>query len=213
MDESVIINVENISKTIKGNTVLKDISLKIETGKIYGFIGHNGSGKTMLFRAIIGLIPINIGKINKKEQLKIGAIIENPGFLLTYTGFQNLKLLASINGTISDEIINETMLRVGLDPTNKKKVKSYSLGMKQKLAIAQAIMESPDVLVLDEPTNGLDYESVLNVYSLLKEERKRGKTILIASHNKDDIKALSDEIYKLDNGKLYSYEECVKKSL
>lgn len=213
MDESVIINVENISKTIKGNTVLKDISLKIETGKIYGFIGHNGSGKTMLFRAIIGLIPINIGKINKKEQLKIGAIIENPGFLLTYTGFQNLKLLASINGIISDEIINETMLRVGLDPTNKKKVKSYSLGMKQKLAIAQAIMESPDVLVLDEPTNGLDYESVLNVYSLLKEERKRGKTILIASHNKDDIKALSDEIYKLDNGKLYSYEECVKKSL
>lgn len=213
MDESVIINVENISKTIKGNTVLKDISLKIETGKIYGFIGHNGSGKTMLFRAIIGLIPINIGKINKKEQLKIGAIIESPGFLLTYTGFQNLKLLASINGTISDEIINETMLRVGLDPTNKKKVKSYSLGMKQKLAIAQAIMESPDVLVLDEPTNGLDYESVLNVYSLLKEERKRGKTILIASHNKDDIKALSDEIYKLDNGKLYSYEECVKKSL
>lgn len=207
-----LIKIEHATKKIKRKEVLKSINLNIEQGKIYGFIGHNGSGKTMLFRLILRFITENSGSVSyANKDLSFGAILENPGFILDLSGLQNLKLLAQINNKINIDRIKETMTLVGLDPKDKKKVKTYSLGMKQKLAIAQAIMENPDVLILDEPTNGLDKKSAKQIREVLLEQNRLGKTILLSSHIYEDIEFLCDEIIELDNGQIIKHSINKKK--
>lgn len=205
------IKINNLSKNIKNNLVLKNINLELEKGKIYGFIGANGSGKTMLFRAICGLITPTEGKIYINNKLlgkdimfpeSCGVIIENPGLWDNYSAFENLKTLSKIKNIISDKEILDTLKSVGLNPTDHRPIRKYSLGMKQKLAIAQAIMEKPDLIILDEPTNALDEESVNNIRNLIKKQKENGSTVLIASHNKDDIYALADVTFKLNMGNL-----------
>ena len=206
-----IISVENLTKKFGDVTVLENINLNFERGKIYGIVGRNGSGKTVLFKLIIGYLrPTNgrvvvCGKeIGKDTDFadNIGIIIENPGFLSSYTGFKNLEYLAGIRNVISAEEIRESMERVGLDPGSNKKVGKYSLGMKQRLGIAQAIMENPEILILDEPMNGLDNQGVEDVREILMRLRDEGKTIILSSHNKEDIEILCDEVYEMDHGKL-----------
>lgn len=205
------LEIQNLNKTIKGIKVLDNVNISLDKGGIYGFIGRNGSGKTMLFRAICGLINIDSGyiKINGKELNKdisfpesVGVIIENPGFWNEYTAIENLRILSEIKKIINDEDIISQLDRVGLKSKKDIKYKKFSLGMKQKLAITQAIMEKPDLIVLDEPTNGLDEESCTMIRKILLEEKERGATILIASHNKEDIDYLADKKFKIDNGKL-----------
>ncbi len=201
----------NVSKTIGHDDVLKNISATFESGKIYGIFGRNGSGKTMLFRAICGLIKITTGEIHFND-LKLHrdvsyapnvvVIIETPSFWKEFSGFENLKMLASIQGKITDVEIIESLRRVGLDPQDKRPVKKYSLGMKQRLAIAQGIMENPDLIVFDEPTNALDEEAVQLLRQILIEEKERGAIVLIASHNKDDIRLLADVFMKMESGRL-----------
>lgn len=201
----------NVSKTIGHDDVLKNISATFESGNIYGIFGRNGSGKTMLFRAICGLIKITTGEIYFND-LKlhrdvsyapnVGVIIETPSFWKQFSGFENLKMLASIQGKTTDVEIVESLRRVGLDPNDKRPVKKYSLGMKQRLAIAQGIMEKPDLIVFDEPTNALDEEAVKLLRQILIEEKARGAIVLIASHNKDDIRLLSDVFMKMESGRL-----------
>ncbi|MFR7995447.1 ABC transporter ATP-binding protein [uncultured Clostridium sp.] len=203
--------IKNLTKSIKGNTILDNINYKFESGNIYGIYGHNGSGKTMLFRAISGLIRPTSGSINisGKELHKdidfpesIGVVIENPEFWPNYTGWQVLKMLSNIKNIINDEDIEEALFRVGLDPNDKKTIKKYSLGMKQRLGIAQAIMEKADIIILDEPTNALDEDGIELIHKLILEEKKRGAIILIASHNKYDIDILSDIKLRMNGGKL-----------
>lgn len=201
----------NVSKTIGHDDVLKSISATFESGKIYGIFGRNGSGKTMLFRAICGLIKITTGEIYFNDfklhrdvsyAPNVGVIIETPSFWKEFSGFENLKMLASIQGKITDVEIIESLRRVGLDPQDKRPVKKYSLGMKQRLAIAQGIMENPDLIVFDEPTNALDEEAVQLLRQILIEEKERGAIVLIASHNKDDIRLLADVFMKMESGRL-----------
>lgn len=203
------IEIINLNKKIGDKEILKNINISFSRGNIYGFFGRNGSGKTMLFRAISGLIKPTSGEIKIFNKVlhkdisfpeKLGIIIETPGFWDYYTGFENLKVLASIKEEINDDEIRNSIERVGLDASDLRTVSKYSLGMKQRLAIAQAIMEKPDLLVLDEPTNGLDEEGVELVHKILLEEKKRGAIVLIASHNKDDINVLSDKKINIDNG-------------
>lgn len=202
---------ENISKKIGQNQILKNINLCMENGNVYGFVGRNGSGKTMLFRALSGLITISSGRIllDDKELHKdirvldnIGIVIENAGLYPELTGFENLKLLAKINGKIDNQQIKETIKRVGLNPEDKRTFKKYSLGMKQRIVIAQAIMEKPDILMLDEPTNALDEEGVELIRQIIKEEKERGAMVLIASHNREDIEILADKVFIINGGVL-----------
>lgn len=204
------LNVKNYTKIIKGKIILDNINLNLVSGKVYGFFGRNGSGKTMLFRAISTMIfPTegdvlidNVSLINDNYDLsKIGLLIEEPGFYPFLTGKENLSMLYEINNKKDDKYIEKIMSMVGLE-NNEKKYKEYSLGMKQKLRIAQAIMEKQELIILDEPTNGLDEASVLNIYNIVKKLKKENKLILIASHNKDDLKLLCDKVYKIDNGKI-----------
>ncbi|MBX4263989.1 ABC transporter ATP-binding protein [Clostridium estertheticum] len=205
------IEIKNLTKIIKGNKVLDNININLSNGKIYGFIGRNGSGKTMLFRAICGLIRPTTGEITINGKIvsndidfpeSCGAILETPGFWDNQTGLECLKNIASIKSIINKDIISQWMLKLGLDPKDRKTFKKYSLGMKQKLALVQALMESPNLIILDEPTNALDEESVLILKDILKKERERGATILLSSHNKTDIEELSDKIFKIDVGKV-----------
>lgn len=206
---SNMIEITNLCKSFKETKVLNDITIKIKKGNIIGIIGRNGSGKTVLFKCICGLVSPTKGtvKINNKILGKdmdipdnIGAIIETPGFLPNYSGFKNLKFLAMIKNQINNEHIRDTIKLVGLDPDSKKHVGKYSLGMRQRLGIAQAIMEDPDVLILDEPMNGLDNEGVKDMRKLFLSLKEQGKTILLASHNKEDIEVLCDEVYMMDKG-------------
>lgn len=208
---NTIVKIENLSKIIKNKVILKDINLSLEKGKIYGIIGRNGSGKSMLFKTIAGLVIPTSGKIevfgdvigkNGTFPKDFGALIEYPGFLPQYTGFRNLKILASIKNIISHEDIKKAMTLVGLDYNEKKAVKKYSLGMKQRLGIAQAIMENPKFIILDEPMNGLDKSGVDDIRNLLKLLKDKGVTILLASHNSDDINILCVDVYEMDNGYL-----------
>ncbi|SKA92222.1 ABC-2 type transport system ATP-binding protein [Clostridium sp. USBA 49] len=205
------IEVNNISKVISGTTILKDINLVLEEGKIYGVYGHNGSGKTMLFRTLSGLIKPTTGTINIfGQQLhkdidfpkSIGVLIENPKFWPNYTGKEVLKTLANIKRIINDEDISKSLERVGLNPNDLRTVKKYSLGMRQRLGIAQAIMEKPDIIILDEPTSALDEDGVNLIYNILLEEKKRGAVVIISSHNKADIDTLCDYKIKIDGGKI-----------
>lgn len=201
MNDSLI-SLINVSKTIKDKVVLDNIDLGIVKGKTYGFIGPNGSGKTMLFRAILGFVNISSGKIEEPKEINKGSNIGTSGFFPKYTGFTNLKLLAGIKGGISDNEIRDSMLRVGLDYDDTKKIRNYSVEMMQKLAIAQAVMENPQLLILDEPTNDLDRESIKCIRKLILQEKQRETTILIASHNTEDIDILCDHVYRMENGKL-----------
>ncbi len=206
-----IISIENLTKKFGDVTVIDNVNLSIERGKIYGIIGRNGSGKTVLFKLITGYLSPTGGRgvVSGKEIGKdidfadnIGIIIENPGFLKGYTGFKNLAYLAGIRNVIGKEEIRESMEKVGLDPDSNKKVGKYSLGMKQRLGIAQAIMENPEILILDEPMNSLDNQGVEEIRKLLMELRDEGKTIVLASHNKEDIEILCDKVCEMDRGKL-----------
>ncbi|MBR6102369.1 MAG: ABC transporter ATP-binding protein [Ruminococcus sp.] len=203
------IDLENVSKTIRNNEVLKDISLHFESGHIYGFVGRNGSGKTMLFRMIAGLIKPTSGSVSCNGKVlgteldiipRLGLVIENVGLYPEFTGLRNLKMLAKINSLIGEQEIREAITRVGLDPDDRRTVRKYSLGMKQRIVLAQAIMERPDVLILDEPTNALDEDGVEQIRDLIREEKERGALVLIASHNREDISALCDEIYTMRGG-------------
>ena len=201
----------NYNKLIKKKEILTDINLTFESGKIYGLHGHNGSGKTMLLRAICGLILPTSGSVTVDGNTvgkdiefpdSVGVIIENMSLIPEYTGFKNLQLLAGIKKKIGDSEIRDTLISVGLDPDDKRKVKEYSLGMKQKLNFAQAIMEKPELLLLDEPTNAMDVQTVEKVRNILVEMKEKGTLIIIASHNKEDLDALCDEFIDICDGKI-----------
>ena len=205
------IKITDVNKTIKKAPILRDINLEFTGGKVYGLRGKNGSGKTMLMRAICGLITPDSGIIDIDGKIlgkdisfpeSIGVLIENPSFIGNYTGFKNLKVLASIQNRIGDEQIRKALEDIGLDPDDKRTYRKYSLGMKQRLVIAQAIMEKPDVIMLDEPTNGLDEAGVKEIRQLIEQEKERGALILLASHNQDDMKILADQVYKIADGRI-----------
>lgn len=202
--------IENLSKTIKNNKILDNVNLTFESGHVYGLVGRNGSGKTMLLRAICGLIFPDSGKviIDGKQLHKdisfpesCGIIIENTDLLPNFSAFDNLKMLSEIKNTVNDNMIKSAIKSVGLDPDSKKKVKTFSLGMKQRLSIAQALFEDPDILLLDEPTNALDEDGINDVRRILLEQKKKNKLIIIASHNKEDISLLSDTVISVSNGR------------
>lgn len=207
--------VKNYTKIIKKKIILNNINVDFCGGKIYGLYGKNGCGKTMLLRAICGLIlptegeVIIDGKIIGKDiefPDSVGIIIENIELLSEYSAFQNLKMIAKIKKIATESDIRDALNSVGLDPYDKKKVKSFSLGMKQKLNIAQAIMEKPRLLLLDEPTNALDADSVNDLRGLLLKLKDEGVLIIIASHNKDDINILCDKIVNISNGEVIKIE-------
>ncbi|MEK0292004.1 ABC transporter ATP-binding protein [Caldifermentibacillus hisashii] len=206
-----VIKVENITKKFGETTVLDGISLTFEKNKIHGLIGRNGSCKTMLLKCICGfVIPttgtiyVNGMQIGKDLDVpeSVGIIIEAPSFLPNYDGYTNLKFLAAINNIISKEQIYAVIEKVGLDPKSKRPVGKYSLGMRQRLGLAQALMEDPDILILDEPMNGLDNQGVADIRKLLLELRNQGKTIILASHGKEDIEILCDTVHELDRGEV-----------
>lgn len=208
------IEIKNLTKKISKVNVLEDISIRMDAGKIYGLKGKNGSGKTMLMRAICGLILPSQGEINVDGDVlgknvsfpaSIGALIENPGFIQNYTGFKNLKILGDIRGGINKNTIKDTLLQVGLDPLDTRKYKNYSLGMKQKLGIAAAIMENPKLIILDEPLNALDENSTQLVRNILRERREEGALIILSCHDKEELEYLSDEIFLIENGRIIDH--------
>lgn len=206
-----MIEVKNVSLTLQKNPILKNIDVVFEKGRIHGLIGRNGSGKTMLMKCICGFVCPTTGeifvdgkKIGKDCDFpdNTGIIIETPGFIPYYSGYKNLKLLADLHGKISKDDIRNTMKTVGLDPDLKRHVRKYSLGMRQRLGLAQAIMEDPDLLILDEPMNGLDKDGVKDMRQYLLDLKAQGKTILIASHSAEDIDVLCDTVSEMDKGLL-----------
>lgn len=206
-----IIKLENVSLKIKKDIILDKINVNFEKGKIHGLIGRNGSGKTMLMKCICGFVKVTSGQVIVDNKVvgkdcdfpdNIGVIIETPGFIPYYSGFRNLKLLAKINNKITDDDIKRAMESVGLNPILKRAVGKYSLGMRQRLGLAQAIMENPEILILDEPMNGLDKEGVQDMRKYLIELRKQGKTIILASHSSEDISVLCDTVNEMDKGKI-----------
>ena len=209
------IEITDLVKDIKGKRIIDHVTLHLESGKITGLKGVNGSGKTMLMRLVCGLITPSSGSIviNGKRLGKditfpesVGILIENPAFLDAYSGFENLKLLASIKHSVGPEEIRQTIARVGLDPDDKKKYRKYSLGMKQRLGIAAAVMEEPDIIILDEPTNALDSDGVAMLKEILHDQRERGALVLISCHDLPTLQELSDEIYLMESGALRPYE-------
>lgn len=211
-----VVRLEDYCKSFKSVEVLKNINLTLESGKVIGLKGKNGSGKTMLMRAISGLILPTSGKvyINDKElgrQISfppsIGILIENPSFISNYTGFKNLKILASIQNRISDDEIRDAIRKVGFDPDDKRTFKKYSLGMKQRLGIAAAIMERPDIVILDEPINALDEAGAGLIKGLLDELKANGSLIIIACHDTEELNYLSDEIYEIYDGEITGHIE------
>lgn len=205
------IEVQHVVKRFRDQVVLKNVSISFEKGRIHGIVGRNGSGKTVLFKCICGLmhpeegvILVNGKRVGRDVDMPedIGAIIEAPGFLPNYSGYKNLRFLANIRRKIGKEEILNVLKTVGLDPESRKHVGKYSLGMRQRLGIAQAIMEDPEILILDEPMNGLDNAGVQDIRALLLELKTQGKTILLASHNHEDIAALCDTVHEMDGGVL-----------
>lgn len=210
----------HVTKKFGQELVLKEVNLTLEQGRVYGIVGNNGSGKTVLMKCICGfLIPTtglirvfgsSIGQdVDFPESL--GVIIETPGFLTNLTGRKNLEILAGMRQKIGPAEVLQVLEKVGLDPALKKPVANYSLGMRQRLGIAQAIMEDPKLLILDEPFNGLDKHGVGEIRKLLLELKEEGKTILLASHNEEDIRILCDEVYEMDGGVLRKCEDEIRK--
>ena len=205
-----MIKIENVTKKFKENTVLNNVSINFEKGNIHGLIGRNGSGKTVLMKCICGFIPVTSGSITVRNKViskkntpeNIGLIIETPGFLPNYSGYRNLKFLADISGKANKNAIIRSIESVGLDPHSKKHVGKYSLGMRQRSGLAQAIMEDPDLLILDEPMNGLDKDGVKDMRDYLLKLKEQGKTMLIASHSAEDIEILCDTVCEMDKGVL-----------
>lgn len=203
------IEAEKLCKQFEQQAVLKDISLHLEAGKIHGLVGDNGSGKSVLLKCLCGILPFDSGQIRiagkeirpgGSRQPVLGIVIEHPSFQGPLSGWHNLKYLASIRGIAKDEDIREALRWVGLSDHAKKQVKKYSLGMRQRLAIAQAIMENPDVFLLDEPFNGLDKASTAAMQELFLSLKKQGKTFLLVSHHASDIDQLCDDVYEIENG-------------
>lgn len=210
-----MVELRHVTKILKGKKVLDDICCTFTEGQVYGLMGINGSGKTMLMRAICGLITPTSGKvvINGKALGKelsfpesLGALIENPAFIDFYTGFENLQLIAKIKKVVSASQINDTLQKVGLEPGDKRKYKKYSLGMKQRLGIAAAIMELPDIVIFDEPLNALDEEGVKCFRNIIAELKEHGSIIILACHDRDELLFLSDHIYKIDQGRISTQE-------
>lgn len=206
-----VIEIKNLTKKFKEVTVLDNVNISFEKGMIHGLIGRNGSGKTMLMKCVCGIIPYTTGEITVDGKVigkdvdipaNVGVIIETPGFLPNYSAFDNLYFLAKIRNTIGKEQIKSSISSVGLNPDDKKHVGKYSLGMRQRLGLAQAIMENPDLLILDEPMNGLDKDGVADMRQYLLDLKTKGKTILIASHSAEDIDVLCDTVCEMDKGKL-----------
>ena len=204
-----MIEVRNVNLTLQKNPILNEININFERGKIHGLIGRNGSGKTMLMKCICGFIKPTSGTVfvDGKQIGKdcdfpknMGIIIETPGFIPYYSGYKNLKLLADLRRKITGNDIKTVMKKVGLDPELKRHVRKYSLGMRQRLGLAQAIMENPDLLILDEPMNGLDKDGVKDMREYLLDLKSQGKTILIASHSAEDIDVLCDTVCEMDKG-------------
>ncbi len=203
--------VENVSKSIKRRKILDNISMEMESGNIYGICGRNGSGKTMLFRALSGLMRLDAGRViwDGRELHrdfailpKLGIVLEHTGLHPSMTGKKNLLFLASLTKTIGQKEVCETMRRVGLDANDKRTYGKYSMGMKQRMAIAQAVMERPDIIFLDGPTYGLDEAGIRDIRNLIAEEKERGALILLASHNRDDVDILADTVYHISDGKI-----------
>ena len=203
------IEIKKVSKKFKDIEVLKSVSMTLESGHIYGFTGHNGSGKTVLLKLICAFLEPTTGEIlfdgkNVIEENSFPpstrALIEKPNFLSDLTGYENLELLARIQNIIGEKEIEDTLKKVGLEEDQDKLYYKYSLGMKQKLGIAQVLMEDPEILILDEPFNGLDENSIKNIRKILLKEKEKGKLIILATHDKEDIKVLCDEIYKFNDG-------------
>lgn len=204
-----IIRVENLSKTFSGRSILNKVSFSCKEGEIIGFVGYNGCGKSVLFKCICGFLKPDSGKIHirltdgeKNICGNAGIIIEEPAFLRNKSGMKNLEFLYGIRNKSNRRYLEEIMRKVGLEPDNRKSVGHYSLGMRQRLAIAQAIMENPPILILDEPMNGLDKRGVEEMRSLFLKLKEEGKAILMASHNKEDISVLCDRVYEIDGGNL-----------
>ena len=207
------ININHLTKTIEGKSVLKDICLDLESGKIYGLKGRNGSGKTMLMRAVSGLIRptdgevVIDGEVIRKDisfPRSMGILIESPGFIHNYSGYENLKALVSIKGIVTDDRIREVLCQVGLDPKDKRAYRKYSLGMKQKLGIAAAIVEDPELLILDEPTNALDEESREILKQILQKFKEKNALVIISCHDTEDLLEFSDVIVEIKEGQISS---------
>ena len=207
MEHAIVI--QDVTKRFRETVAVSHVTACFETGKIHGIIGRNGSGKTVLFKCICGLFPVTVGSIEvlglrmgdgKRVPKGVGAIIETPGFLPNCSGYQNLRYLMELSGKVDRERIRWAIATVGLDPDSKKHVGKYSLGMRQRLGLAQAMMEDPELLILDEPMNGLDKGGVAEMRELFLKLKEQGKTILIASHNPDDTRILCDTLHEMDAG-------------
>lgn len=205
------VELKNVSKRLNDVTVLEDISLTLESGTIYGLKGKNGCGKTMLMRMMAGLIYPTSGTVSIDGEIlhkdiatprSIGILIENPAFLPGYTGQRNLELLAGLTGKADRTQIAKTMSRVGLDPNDKRTYRKYSLGMKQRLGIACALMECPDLILLDEPINAIDEKGVPKIWEALQEEKQRGALIVLACHDTEELASLADQIITIEEGKI-----------
>lgn len=206
-----IIELRNVSKAFNGLPLFSNVSATFKKGRAYGIVGHNGSGKSVLFKMMCGFIHPDAGEVhidarykNKKDDFpeKFGILIDRPGYVANKTAYENLKDLAAINHSIGDQEIYQAMKIVGLDPNLKQKMKNYSLGMKQKTAIAQAFMENQEILILDEPFNALDHDSVQKMRNLFLTFKEEGKTIILTSHNQEDLNLICDEQMRINNATL-----------
>lgn len=215
------VELKNVSKRLNDVTVLEDISLTLESGTIYGLKGKNGCGKTMLMRMMAGLIYPTSGTVSIDGEIlhkdiatprSIGILIENPAFLPGYTGQRNLELLAGLTGKADRTQIAKTMSRVGLDPNDKRTYRKYSLGMKQRLGIACALMECPDLILLDEPINAIDEKGVPKIWEALQEEKQRGALIMLACHDTEELTSFADRIITIEEGKICSISSQIERN-
>lgn len=209
--ETEMIQIEHVCKVFKETEVLKNVSVAFESGKIYGLVGRNGSGKTVLLKSICGFLPVTSGRIRVDGKIigkdvevpeDVGIIIEEPGFLPQYSALKNLKLLAMLKGNPKEKELEEILIKVGLDPHSRKKVGKFSMGMRQRLGLAQAIMENPHILILDEPTNGLDEQGVIEIRQMLLGLKNAERVMIITSHRAEDISSLCDVVYEMNEGVL-----------
>lgn len=216
-----VIEIKNIFKKYEQTILYEDASLSVDAGKTVGIVGGNGTGKSVLFKIVTGLEYADGGKIYARGQevgkncnfpQNVGLLVNQTGYIEFYDGFTNLKLLAEIQGKIGEDTIRDYMRKLGLDPNDKKKVKNYSMGMKQKLGIAQAIMEGQDIVLLDEPFNALDYQTNAEVFSILKDLKNEGKTILLTSHQQEYLEKICDAMYIILNKKIVLLDEKIKKA-